>query len=161
MLRDTAISSTVAIVADKCLVLRVGTPRTTSLPSHNATDFEQCETSQSTYLETALVINEEAVFPNGLVKRPITREGLQLRWSVSAVAAGQSLSLGDSGYVITIRRLGRGQLLVKWGITNEIHNFIQRLARRGEMYHWEYIDSLNWPVKPIPIHVVSENFNRN
>jgi len=155
MLKDTPTSSTVAIIADKCLVLQESTRKTGAF-SCNPIELEQGDILQSTCLETALIINEEAKIPPGLEKRRTT-QGANLRWSVSGVSSGERFSLGDYESIKVIRGFSRGQLLVSWETHNGIHHFLRRWARKDQCkFHWERIYTLECPITPIPIYIVKQ-----
>ncbi|MCJ1367566.1 hypothetical protein MMC16_006700 [Acarospora aff. strigata] len=121
-----------------------------------------------TVLETALEINPAAPRPEKLSKRPRSKDKgavEEYRWSVSGLERGDKLSTGTEGTLYVEKPLAQAQLLMTWKPSSpwKLKDSRDRLDKRvfkrlPSPHHWELLEKPSFDCKPIPIHIISENW---
>ena len=120
-----------------------------------------------TVLQTALEVNPKAEKPENLSKRPRMENNgpsQAFRWSVSRLKKGDLFPVGTDGYLRVEQPLAQAQLLMSWKPRSpwEFREYRDALNQRVlkkplSPCHWELLHRPTFPIKPIPIHIMSRN----
>ena len=167
MLRETATTGTMAVVANACLVLDYDPFRCGLMPHEVSTGLEDAASEQVSVFETALAINDDMrpKGPRKLKDGPLTSLDPQPAWDISSIGTHCSLPLGTdegkSGELTVVSDTPQtGLLLVEWTSSNlllqEWRKKVKESLFRKESrkYHEEYI--FEGSCDKLVVHVVSK-----